>query len=70
VMVSARKFVELGAPVTEEIAELSPIETTTRNLTLEFEDPEKAEGGPDAEAADSNGTGAKNKALSASKASD
>ena len=43
VMVSARKFVELGAPVTEEIAELSPIETTTRNLTLEFDDPEKAE---------------------------
>jgi DNA recombination protein RmuC len=40
VMVSARKFVELGAPVTEEIAELSPIETTTRNLTLEFDDPE------------------------------
>jgi DNA recombination protein RmuC len=40
VMVSARKFVELGAPVTDEIAELSPIETTTRNLTLEFDDPE------------------------------
>jgi DNA recombination protein RmuC len=40
VMVSARKFAELGAPVTEQIAELSPIETTTRNLTLEFEDPE------------------------------
>jgi len=40
VMVSARKFVELGAPVTEEIAELGPIETTTRNLTLEFDDPE------------------------------
>jgi DNA recombination protein RmuC len=38
VMVSARKFAELGAPVTEEIAELSPIETTTRNLTLDFED--------------------------------
>src|SRR5437868_11787579 len=40
VMVSARKFVELGAPVMDEIAELSPIETTTRNLTLEFDDPE------------------------------
>ncbi len=38
VMVSARKFAELGAPVTEEIAELNPIETTTRNLTLDFED--------------------------------
>lgn len=42
VMVSARKFAELGAPVTEEIAELSPIETTTRNLTLDFEDLEPA----------------------------
>jgi DNA recombination protein RmuC len=40
VMVTARKFVELGAPVTEEIATLEPIETTTRNLTLEFDDPE------------------------------
>ena len=42
VMVSARKFAELGAPVTEEITELSPIETTTRNLTLDFEDLEPA----------------------------
>jgi DNA recombination protein RmuC len=67
VMVSARKFVELGAPVTEEIAELSPIETTTRNLTLDFDDPEKAEAGT--EPADSNGL-ASRKALSASKASD
>ncbi len=40
VMVSARKFVELGAPVTEAIAELNPVETTTRNLTLEFDSPE------------------------------
>lgn len=40
VMVSARKFAELGAAVTEEIAELNPVETTTRNLTLEFDDPE------------------------------
>jgi DNA recombination protein RmuC len=38
VMVSARKFAELGASTTEEIAELNPIETTTRNLTLDFED--------------------------------
>src|SRR6478609_986162 len=43
VMVSARKFVELGAPVTDEIAELNPIETTTRNLTLDFDDPENAD---------------------------
>lgn len=38
VMVSARKFAELGAPIAERIGELSPIETTTRNLTLEFDD--------------------------------
>jgi len=37
VMVSARKFADLGAPVLEEIAELSQIETTTRTLTLDFE---------------------------------
>jgi len=43
VMVSARKFAELGASVTDEIAELSPIETTTRNLTLDFEDLEQPE---------------------------
>ncbi|HEU4415853.1 MAG TPA: DNA recombination protein RmuC [Candidatus Angelobacter sp.] len=66
VMVSARKFVELGAPVAEEIAELNPIETTTRNLTLEFDDPEPAVAGePVAE-----NQGIESKALSASKASD
>ena len=37
VMVSARKFVELGAPVTEEIPEVNPIETTTRTLALEWD---------------------------------
>lgn len=42
VMVSARKFAELGAPVADEIAELNPIETTTRNLTLDFQDPDPA----------------------------
>ena len=42
VMVSARRFVDLGAPVTEEIPDLTMIETTTRNLTLEFDDPEEA----------------------------
>lgn len=40
VMVSARKFTELGAAVTDEIAEIKQIETTTRTLSLEFEDPE------------------------------
>jgi DNA recombination protein RmuC len=38
VMVSARKFAELGAPVADEIPELNPIETTTRNLTLDFQE--------------------------------
>lgn len=67
VMVSARKFVELGAPVTDEIAELSPIETTTRNLTLEFDDPENAEATePEAQG----DLGLNGKALPASKASD
>jgi DNA recombination protein RmuC len=68
VMVTARKFVELGAPVTEEIAELTPIETTTRNLTLEFDDPENlgAEMSPEPES----DPGPDRKALSASKASD
>jgi DNA recombination protein RmuC len=70
VMVSARKFVELGAPVTEQIAELGPIETTTRNLTLEFDDPENPETSGTSEPADSNGLEAQRKALSASKASD
>ncbi len=42
VMVSARRFAELGAPVAEEIAELTPIEKTTRNLTFEFDDPGKS----------------------------
>lgn len=67
VMVSARKFVELGAPVTDEIGELSPIETTTRNLTLEFDDPENAEAGEPGAQAD---LGLNDKALPASKASD
>jgi DNA recombination protein RmuC len=67
VMVSARKFVELGAPVTEEIAELSPIETTTRNLTLEFDDPENLEA---VEPEGQGNLGLNGKALPASKASD
>jgi DNA recombination protein RmuC len=40
VMVTARKFPELGASVTGEIPELRQIATTTRNLTLEFENHE------------------------------
>jgi DNA recombination protein RmuC len=38
VLVSARKFVELGAPAAEHIPELEPIETSARNLALEFEE--------------------------------
>jgi DNA recombination protein RmuC len=69
VMVSARRFAELGAPVAEEIAELTPIEKTTRNLTFEFDDPENPEAGTDTEAGKSD-IEAASKALSASKASD
>jgi len=36
VMVTARKFPELGAPITEEIPELEQIETTTRTLSLDW----------------------------------
>src|ERR1700751_1271694 len=36
VMVTARKFPELGAAITEEIPELDQIETTTRSLSLDW----------------------------------
>jgi len=36
VMVTARKFPELGAPIAEEIPELDQIETTTRTLSLDW----------------------------------
>lgn len=36
VMVTARKFPELGAPITEAIPELGQIETTTRTLSLDW----------------------------------
>jgi DNA recombination protein RmuC len=40
VLVSARKFAELGAPVAEEIPELEPVETTARALSFDWdEDP-------------------------------
>ena len=38
VLVSARKFAELGASVAEEIPELEPIETTARALSFEWEE--------------------------------
>ncbi|MGC2020817.1 MAG: DNA recombination protein RmuC [Candidatus Sulfotelmatobacter sp.] len=47
VLVSARKFAELGASVADDIPELEPIETTTRALSFEWDDddalPEAAE---------------------------
>jgi DNA recombination protein RmuC len=71
VMVTARKFAELGAPVTEEIAPLEPIETTTRNLTLEFDDPEAAVSSSAEPSTELEANMAQaRKALSASKASD
>ena len=43
VLVSARKFAELGASVAEDIPELAPIETTARALSFEWdEDPPEA----------------------------
>jgi len=36
VMVTARNFPELGAPITDEIPELDQIETTTRTLSLDW----------------------------------
>ncbi len=36
VMVSARRFSELGAPVTDDIVELEPIDTTARTLQLDW----------------------------------
>ncbi|HEV2401132.1 MAG TPA: DNA recombination protein RmuC [Candidatus Sulfotelmatobacter sp.] len=38
VLVSARKFAELGTSVPEEIAPVEPIETTARALTFDWED--------------------------------
>ena len=45
VLVSARKFAELGASVAEDIPELQPIETTSRALSFEWDD-EPAESKP------------------------
>src|SRR5450432_558986 len=42
VMVSARKFSELGAPVVDDIAELEPIDTTARTLELDWGDDESS----------------------------
>jgi DNA recombination protein RmuC len=42
VLVSARKFAELGASVAEDIPELAPIETTARALSFEWDEDEVA----------------------------
>jgi len=48
VLVSARKFAELGASVADDIPELEPIETTARALSFEWDDsdlpPDSAKG--------------------------
>ncbi|HUA15249.1 MAG TPA: DNA recombination protein RmuC [Verrucomicrobiae bacterium] len=45
VLVSARKFAELGAPVAEDIPEVEPIETTARALSFDWDEtPESPEG--------------------------
>jgi DNA recombination protein RmuC len=55
VLVTARKFPELGAPIIEEIPELDQIETTTRTLSLDWgeetteELPFASQSDPDAE---------------------
>jgi DNA recombination protein RmuC len=43
VLVSARKFAELGASVAEDIPELEPIETTARALSFEWGDEDNPE---------------------------
>jgi DNA recombination protein RmuC len=43
VLVSARKFAELGASVAEDIPELEPIETTARALSFEWDEDDAAE---------------------------
>src|SRR5579864_3607293 len=42
VLVSARKFAELGTSVAEDIPELEPIETTSRALSFEWDDEDQA----------------------------
>ena len=38
VLVSARKFSELGAPITTQIGELDQLQTTARTLELEWDE--------------------------------
>jgi DNA recombination protein RmuC len=43
VLVSARKFAELGASVAEDIPELEPVETTARTLSFDWDEEPAAE---------------------------
>jgi DNA recombination protein RmuC len=45
VLVSARKFAELGASVAEDIPELEPIETTARALSFDWDEDDAASDG-------------------------
>jgi len=38
VLVTARKFPELGAAVSSDIPEIEPVETTARNLQIDWEE--------------------------------
>jgi DNA recombination protein RmuC len=49
VLVSARKFAELGASVADDIPELQPIETTARALSFEWDEDDIAPGAPEDE---------------------
>jgi DNA recombination protein RmuC len=49
VLVSARKFAELGASVADDIPELAPIETTARALSFEWDEEDIAPEAPEDE---------------------
>jgi DNA recombination protein RmuC len=49
VLVSARKFAELGASVADDIPELAPIETTARALSFEWDEDDISKDAPDDE---------------------
>jgi DNA recombination protein RmuC len=49
VLVSARKFAELGASVADDIPELEPIETTTRTLSFDWDEEESSAAGTEDE---------------------
>ena len=54
VLVSARRFSELGVAVAQEIPDVEPIETTTRTLAFEWDDPPAADDADSKSLAESN----------------